>query len=211
MLRAIPMDKADPVTDRDPRNDSFSMADLSLGESGSANLGKEFRGSFINIIREQARQYLNSFPGNEASAGNSHHVHFRKLVRSEEYDKEFYHDEFLEFLSNILCFRIAVTQLATEYKKYLDLSFPDCHLMDTWVWEQKYLESCGNNAEGWEKWMRYSRVRNAVFDSNVFPHPARNQGWSFPKPIDYLAIAFYESNRPAAQVKAELEKLVKCK
>ena len=92
-------------------------------------------------------------------------------------------------------------QIPRYSKEYLGLSFPDCHLVDTWEWEQKYLEACANNEEGWEKWMRYSESRTAVFNSNVFAHPA----------IGYPAIAFYESNCPAAQVKAEIKKLVKCK
>jgi hypothetical protein len=56
-LRAIPIDIANPITNRAPgANADFGIAMLSLGKSGSTtSLGQEFQGSFSNIVLEQAR------------------------------------------------------------------------------------------------------------------------------------------------------------
>ena len=42
-----------------------------------------------------------------------------------------YNKEFLEYPSNVLCFRMLVIKRATDYKNYLGLSINDCHLFDT--------------------------------------------------------------------------------
>jgi hypothetical protein len=225
MLKPIPIDKADPLTNRAPNaNFEVDMAILSLGEPGcivgtaasslgepgSIILGQEFRGSFLNIVREQARQYLNSFPGNDASGCNSHHSRFQSLVRGDSFD-----EEYLETLSNILCYRMSIMKLATDFKDLLDLPIADRHLFDTWAWEQRTLEACDINetdiAKAKEPWTRYENIRQAINDARIFDSPTRNQGFFYSKPSEYLAIAFYVSGRPNEQILSEIEKLVKCK
>jgi hypothetical protein len=211
MLKTIPIDIANPLTNRAPNaNFEVGMATLSLGESGSITLGQEFRGSFSNIVREQARQYLNSFPGNDASGCNSHHAWFQRLVRGESSDKEH-----LGELSNALCYRMSMMKLATDLKDYLDLPIEDGHLFDTWAWEQRTLEACNINGpditKAKEKWMRYEKIQEAILDAGIFDSPAVSQGFFYSKPSEYLAIAFYESSRPKAQILNEIEKLVICK
>ena len=213
MLKTIPIDKSNPLTNRNPKTEflvPLTMANLSLGESGSIHPIEGFRVRYINVVREQARQYLNSFPGNDAVGGNRDHSYFQELVRGKEYDKEF-----LEYLSNVLCFRMSVMKRATDYKNYLGLSIDDCHLFDTWAWEQRTLRACSNQRqiieEGLEKWRQYKDIRTTVFNSRVFDPPVAGQGLTYLKPIDYLAIALYESNRSMAQILAEVEKMVKCK
>jgi hypothetical protein len=131
------------------------------------------------------------------------------MARRYIYDKEF-----LEYLSNVLCFRMSVIKRATDYKNYLGLSIDDCHLFDTWA-EQRTLKACSNQRqiieEGLEKWRRYKDIRTTVFNSRVFDLPVAGQGLTYLKPVNYLAIAFYESNRSIAQILAEAEKMVKCK
>jgi hypothetical protein len=211
MLRTIPIDIANPLTNRAPNiNFEAGMDALSHGESGSITLGQEFQGSFLNIVREQARQYLNSFPGNDASGCNSDHVWFQRLARGESSDMEH-----LEMLSNALCYRMSMMKLATDFKDYLDLSIDDGHLFDAWAWEQKTLESCNINdpdiTKAKDKWTRYEKIREAILDAGVFESPAVSQGLFFSKPSEYLAIAFYESGRSKAQILKEIEKLVICK
>jgi hypothetical protein len=204
MLRTIPIDRANPLTNRAPNaNFEFtsSMATPSVGEFGSITLGQEFQGSFANIVRDQALQYLNSFPGNDASGCNSHHVRFQHLVQGGNYDREY-----LEILSNILCYRMSVMKWATDLKDYLGLPINDGHLFDTWAWEQRTLEACNI-----EEWKRYSEIHTEILDAKVFESPSRVQGFYYSKPSEYLAIGFYESNRPKAQILNEIEKLVACK
>jgi hypothetical protein len=201
MLRTILVDTSNPLTNRAPDSNISSprsLAKLALGESRSIHLGEGFRGSFANIVREQASQYLNSFPGNPAVGGNTlYHSSFHSLVRGEDFD-----NEELEELSDVLSYRAAIMGWATDCKNYLDLTIDDAHLFDTWGWEQLLNE---------EKWNIYKNIRNAVFESRIIGPPAPGQGLSYAKAVDYLAIAFYESNRPKAQVMAELGKLLKSK
>lgn len=213
LLRMIPIDISNPQTNRNPKAEflvPLSKAKFSLGESGSIHPDESFRGRYINIVKEQARQYLNSFPGNDARGGNSVHSNFQELVYGKEYDKEA-----LEYLGNVLCFRMSVMKLATDYKNYLDLSIDDCHLFDTWAWEQRILTACSNQLqsieEGPEIWRQYQDIRKVVFDSHVFDSPVAGQGLFYLKPVEYLAIALCESSRPMAQILAEVEKIVRCK
>lgn len=186
------------------------MDSLSIGESGSIFLGQEFGGNFANIVREQVRQYFKSFPGNDASGCNSHHSYFQSLVQGEIPD-----DEQLEYLSNILCYRMSMMTLATDLKDYLDLQIDDAHLFDTCTWENRVLEGCNRKEPDIEKakepWTRYTDIREAIMKAGVFESPAECQGRYYSKPAEYLAIAFYDSGRPKAQIINEIEKLVICK
>jgi hypothetical protein len=210
MLRTIPIDTANPLTNRAPNGNfetASSMAALSLGESGSVTLGQEFRGSFANIVREQAQQYLNSFPGNDASGCNSHHAWFQRLIRGEKTDKEH-----LEYLSNVLCYRMSIMKWATDLKDYLELPIDDGHHFDTWAWEQRTLEGSNINgpdgSKARENWKRYQDIREDILDAGILDSPAMAQGFFYSKPSEYLAIGFYESNRPKVQILNEIMKLV---
>ncbi len=134
--------------DRTPHAGFDNDIAASIGESGSiasgpepprssstlgeqvkyASLGQDFRGSLINIVREQARQYMASFPGNDASGCNSDHAWFRRLA-----DGELVEEEDAEYLSDVLCYRTSMMRSATDIKNRLDLPIEDGHLCDTWV------------------------------------------------------------------------------
>jgi hypothetical protein len=83
---------------------------------------------------------------------------------------------------------------ATELKNYLNL--PDGHLFDTWAWEQRILEVY-NKENNKENWLRYETIRHAI---HIFDSPTGYQGMYYSKPSEYLAIGFYESNRPKEQI-----------
>jgi hypothetical protein len=216
-LKSIPVDISNPITNRAPGS-GFEVATerLSIGESGSVTIGQEFPGSFMNILREQARQYVNSFPGNDAGGCNNHHGTFQELARGDEFDQEFSNDrEYLGNLSNELCYRRALMTLATNYKDYLELEIADGDLFDTWPWQVKILEACDINEpdqrKAREPWTRYQKIHSAIHDAGIFPHPAPGQGLGYSKPSEYLAIAFYDSGRPEAQILDEIQKLARRK
>lgn len=135
MLRTVPVDTANPLVNRDPTNVQFGMASLSIGQSGSTSSGQGFLGNFSNIVAEQARQYLNSFPGNDASGCNPQHSYFRLLAKGEIPDQgDIFDQEHLENLSTELRYRMSLMEVATRYKDFLGLPIEDCHLFDTWNW-----------------------------------------------------------------------------
>ncbi|ELR08992.1 hypothetical protein GMDG_00610 [Pseudogymnoascus destructans 20631-21] len=195
MLKVIPIDTANPMRNRAPNaNVGGSMASLGVGEYGSTTLGQAFPGNFTNIVAEQARQYLMSFPGNDASGSNPQHSWFRRIARGQITDSEH-----LEILSDELCYRNALTGVATRYKAFLELQMEDAHLFDTWAWVQEQ--------EPNEQWDRFSKIHDAIHDASIFGHPAPSQGFFFAKPTEYLAIAFVKSGRSMEQVLAEIKKL----
>lgn len=167
----------------------------SVGEYGPIALRQEPLGFFANIVAEQARQYLDSFPGNDASVCNSQHSWFQLVAGEVVMDREH-----LEDLSNALLYRNALTGVATRCKDYLQLPIADAHLFDAWGWQLKQ--------ESNEQRDSFSKIHNAIIGASVFGHPEPHQGLFFAKPTEYLAIGFVKSGRPFEQVFAEIERLV---
>ncbi|OBT68175.1 hypothetical protein VE03_02403 [Pseudogymnoascus sp. 23342-1-I1] len=172
------------------------LASSSLGEFGSAPLGLARLGSFANIVAEQARQYLNSYPGNDASAFNPQHSWFRRIARGQITDREH-----LEILSDELCYRNALTGAATRYKDFLELPIEDAHLFDAWAWQHAWQQEQKPN----KQWDRYLTIHHTIHNASVFGLPEPHQGYFFAKPTKYLAIAFVKSGRPMQQVLAEIK------
>ena len=175
-------------------NRPTEQASLSVGEDISSGFRLACLGSFANIVAEQARRYLKSFPGNDASGSNPQHGWFRLIAGGETTDRDH-----LEVLFDELCYRNALTRVATICKDLLQLPIEDAHLFDTWAWQQEQ--------EPNEQWDRYSKIRHAIHDAAVFGHPEPHQGFFFGKPTEYLAIAFVKSGRPMEQVLAEIKKI----
>lgn len=207
MLRSIPIDISNPLLNRAPNTNSSpteNLGDLSIGESGSIHQGMGFQGSFSNIVREQAWQYLHSFPGNSALGTNSHHSTFERLVKGKDFD--YNNHEHLKYLSNVLLYRNDMMKWVTNCKNYLDLTIDDAHLFDSWGWQQQFWSS-----KDYKSQMDvYEKIFKAVADARIVDYPTREQGWFFTKPRDYLTIAFYESGRTKAQIMADIENLVNC-
>ena len=44
----------------------------------------------------------------------------------------------LEHLSDVLIYRNSLIKLATEYKAFLGLEFPDCAMYDVEAWKNRY-------------------------------------------------------------------------
>lgn len=172
------------------------VASSSVGECGSAPLGLARLGSFADIVAEQARQYLNSFPGNDVSGFNPQHGWYRRIASGWQLTDR----DHLEDLSNELCYRNSLTRTVTRYKDLLQLPIEDAHLFDTWAWKQEQKPD--------EQWDDYLTIYAAIHYASVFGHPEPNQGYFFAKPTEYLAIAFVKSGRLMEQVHAEIEKLV---
>jgi hypothetical protein len=130
MLGTIPIDISNPLSNRAP--DAMvlsprSSANLSLGQPGSTRVREGFQGSFSNIVREQAWQYLSSYRGNSASGGNTpYHKKFKDLVDGKDFEMEG-----LQVLSNVLSYRAAMIGWATSCKDYLNLPINDVHLFNT--------------------------------------------------------------------------------
>ncbi|OBT96019.1 hypothetical protein VE01_06796 [Pseudogymnoascus verrucosus] len=157
-------------------SDIEKLASWRAGEYGSTASGQALPENFASIVAEQARQYLESFPGNDASGCNPQHSWFRRLAEGQTADREH-----LQALFDELRYRNMLTRVATRCKNYLGLYIEDAHLFDTWAWLQEQ--------EPNEQWDRYSKIHDAIFDASVFGHPAPNQGFFFAKPTEYLAIA----------------------
>jgi hypothetical protein len=179
-------------------SDIEKLASWRVGEYGSTASGQALPENFASIVAEQARQYLESFPGNDASGCNPQHSWFRRLAEGQTTDREH-----LQVLFDELRYRNVLTRVATRCKNYLGLYIDDAHLFDTWAWLQEQ-EPNG-------QWDRYSKIHDAIFDASVFGHPAPNQGFFFAKPTEYLAIAFVKSDRHMEQVFADIRKLVACR
>ncbi|KFY46316.1 hypothetical protein V494_00498 [Pseudogymnoascus sp. VKM F-4513 (FW-928)] len=176
-------------------NLELGMASLSIGQSRSTTLGQGFPGNFSNIVAEQARQYLNSFPGNDALGSNNQHSYFRLVAKGEISDPEH-----LEDLSDELRYRMSLMEVATRYKNFLELPIEDCHLFDTYAWEAWH-----NGGEN--EWHPYEEIRARILDASIFGLPVGNQGFLYTKPSEYLAIGFIKSGQSKAQMLAYTEKL----
>ncbi|KFY84331.1 hypothetical protein V500_09408 [Pseudogymnoascus sp. VKM F-4518 (FW-2643)] len=175
-------------------NRPTEQASLIVGEDISSGFRLACLGSFANIVAEQARRYLKSFPGNDASGSNPQHGWFRLIAGEETTDRDH-----LEVLFDELCYRNALTRAATICKDLLQLPIEDARLFDTWAWQQEQ--------ESNERWDRFLKIRHAIHDASVFGHPEPYQGYFFAKPTEYLAIAFVKSGRPMEQVLAEIKKI----
>lgn len=184
-------------TDSAPNTDSEAGTAISITiDPGSTSMGRDFSRLFSDIVCEQARQYMNSYPGNHAWGCNTpHHTRFANLARGiVHFEGSLGHD------SDVLCYRLSMTKLATDIKNYLDLPIADAHLFDIWAWHLKQ--------EPNEQWDRFSRIHEAVHTAPVFGYPEPEQGLFFNKPFHYLAIAFVKSGRSMEQVHADIENLI---
>ena len=98
---------------------------------------------------------------------------------------------------------------ATHYRDFLHLEFPPCHMFptDMWMWEL-----CSDiNQEGRAgrlaaaKLARYLAIRELAV--SVFRPARKDQGHTYKKPIDYLAMALCDSEYSLEQTKTALDDL----
>jgi hypothetical protein len=208
MLRRIPVDTADPITDRCPKaqhnqtSPGQTSAELSQGLCGSSSVC-----GLREVVQSMAEGYMLSFPGRDSYASNVYHYTFRNLVSG----KGVVEPDELNFLFDILNYRLSSMRLASDYASFLSLPISDCFAHDTDAWIQDVLLA-GRQHEparqvAREKWNHYEAAHDLVDDARIFDAALPDQGWSYSKPCDYLAVGLVESGMTLEQVEIALKKL----
>ncbi|KAH8651889.1 hypothetical protein BGZ60DRAFT_520024 [Tricladium varicosporioides] len=156
--------------------------------------GAPTRKSQQNIIYEKAKYFMQSYPGDINTGANSCHRSFISLLNNEEIS-----DEFLVTLNNILDYRINLMSWATLYAQIMGVDSITIFEMDCEKWKRNMVVS---NPETYE---RFKIIRDYIKEIKIFEKPMREQGQTFEKPKDYLAIALASSNMERGGVKRELD------
>ncbi|KFY46315.1 hypothetical protein V494_00497 [Pseudogymnoascus sp. VKM F-4513 (FW-928)] len=169
----------------------------------STTLGLEIPENFSDIVAEQARQYLRSFPGNDASEWNQQHIWFRHIARGGTTDREH-----LRVLSNELLYRNSMTAVATRFKNALGISMANADLCNTWMWLDGRIWMRGQVYH--EHWQRLLHIYHAIHEASVFRPPGPHEGLFFAKPAEYLAIALSSSSQSMEQILAGINWLKIC-
>jgi hypothetical protein len=104
-------------------------------------------------------------------------------------------------------------QLATNYKDFLGLDFPDCHefCVEGWKDPLHIAASSQKSREARAKLEREQEIRDMIQGKSIFFEPSGDQGWPYSKPPIYFAIALAESKMTEDQVEEALSKLANCK
>ncbi|KAI9761809.1 MAG: hypothetical protein M1840_001689 [Geoglossum simile] len=206
MLRGIPVDIADPKTNRTPHAEEShpvaSQTDIQLNEGLRG--GMAIRG-IGRVTQMMAYHYLNSFPGNDHLGGNTHHRRIRDFLAGKGYPQE------AESLHPILAYRLHSMELATDYKDYLSFTFPDCTSYDFDAWIRGICLDCrqqGPPGQAAKERLKYFRkVHSCIGDSEIFDSAFSDQGWTYSKPGNYLAAALCNSGLSPSEVEEAVTKL----
>ncbi|KFY45212.1 hypothetical protein V495_03076 [Pseudogymnoascus sp. VKM F-4514 (FW-929)] len=154
-------------------NSEVDTASPKTAESVSTRIGQVFTKILAAVVCEQAWQYMNSYPGEEARGCNiSYHSRFGRLAQGIV-DCE----DSLERQSDILCYRLSMIKLATEWKDCLGLPMVDAHLFDVIPW----FEGLGEFTEANTPWLLYSHLHYQILRANIFDRPV---GTFYSKPAD---------------------------
>ena len=133
----------------------------------------------------------------------------RQLRRQIRYPHE------VESLHPILEYRLCSMELATDYKNYLSLTFPDCNSYDFDAWLHDICLNCrqqGLSGQAANKRLRYYRdVQRCIEDSGIFDLALPGQSWTYSKPDNYLAAAMCSLGLSLTQVEKAVGKLQACK
>ncbi|KFZ12620.1 hypothetical protein V502_07010 [Pseudogymnoascus sp. VKM F-4520 (FW-2644)] len=189
-----------------PNADSeVDTATLSTIERGCMSTEREFSKLFSDIVCEQARRYMNSYPGNGALGCNTpYHARFEQLAQGYiQYEEAFGR------CSDVLHYRMSMIKLATEMKNYLGLPIEDARLFDVLSWEARLVSGMHYKDITKEDspWTRYKDIISMIRKACIFDSPVGNQGLFYPKPSEYLAAALYDSGRSMVQIASDIEKL----
>ncbi|KAI9766498.1 MAG: hypothetical protein M1840_006455 [Geoglossum simile] len=101
-------------------------------------------------------------------------------------------------LGYTLSYRLEGMAMATDYKNFLGLEYPDCTACRVEAWTYPLSESKEKEAK--YKLLKFDRIRGMIHDAEIFSAAADDQGWDYNKPGQYLATAFVESNRTREEV-----------
>ena len=158
----------------------------------------------IHAIRDMAYGYLSSFPGRDGGADNLV-LHRAASLALDGKKLETWE---LEGLQPALKYRLDSIKLASEYKDILELNFADCEDFDYGSWEETaILERKDPSARSF-KYDLYAKYRKIIDDADVFDPPAREAGWTYTKPYEYLAVACLESGFDTDKVKGAVATLL---
>jgi hypothetical protein len=185
-------------------NSEVDTASPKTAESVSTSIVQVFTKLFATVVCEQAWQYMNSYPGNDAWRSNSSYHRRFGLLSQGIIDYE----DSVEEDSKVLCYRLSMINLVTELKDYMGLPMVDAHLFDVCTWMETLLIKCRHNpgiSSAEKPCKLYHNIYRMVFDAKIFDPPV---GFSYSKPTEYLAIAFYESGRSTEQISYDIEKLI---
>ena len=171
----------------------------------SSNLS-EYR----TIAEARARDSLSSYPGNDSFGGNGDHQGIRDLLKGKIVS-----GSDLDELGHVLFYRMQCMELATKYKDYLNLEFPNCTSYDSYASTLQTVLAANNSGNSGEsarlKRARYCGIRAMVWKKKIFGAAVSRQGLTCLKPRDYLAIALAESQMSVVEVEVALDKLVQCR
>lgn len=149
-------------------------------------------------LRSAASEYFDSNPGRSCQSGNhSLHTFLQKLLKYQYLELE----ELRRFQGQVQ-YRLSIIRLATSCKDLLKISFPDCAQFDMDDWYTKATVQAAGSDEGVrsrakERLKRWTVVHELMEAAQIFPEADINvQGWPYPKPEKYLAVAISECSDP---------------
>ncbi|KAH0566222.1 hypothetical protein GP486_000369 [Trichoglossum hirsutum] len=194
--------QADGFSNRDPSSiftGSFALGGLSETRSGSAMrlTPTKTMPQIYTMVRALAAGYAKSFPGmDNISINTALHTSVRSLLAGEG-NFEGRVDGMLA-LGYILSYRLEGMTMATNYKDFLSLDYPDCTSCCVEAWIFPLYESKEKEAK--EKLAKYREAKSMIKAAKIFSTAADGQGYDYDKPEEYLAIAFVESGKSKNEV-----------
>jgi hypothetical protein len=182
-------------------------------ESSFGFAGGSLKGSLKvrnNVIRERIFSYLNSFPGDDNSGSNWVHTQLRRILKGEEVD-----DETLTFMDDVIGYRNSLLNLATDFVAILDLNFAPAKEFSVTKWLEKNAMERGSktlevSTKGRLDLEEFKMVHKHIAETRLFGLPTLQQGPSYEKPKEYLAIALTSTNLSKEEIVAKIAKLRKC-
>lgn len=149
-------------------------------------------------VRSAASEYFDSNPGRSCQSGNhALHTFLQKVLQYQYFNLE----ELRRFQSQVQ-YMISIIRFATNCKDLLKISFPDCAQFDMDDWYTKTtVQAAGSDerlrSRAKEPLKRWTAVYGLIEASQIFPEAEINvQGWPYPKPEKYLAVAICECLDP---------------
>lgn len=164
----------------------------------------------LNILRERAFVYMNTFPGADNSGNN---IVLHALLRSLLQGDDNFDDMTLDYMDSALDYRDFLVNLATDFAQMADLNLGDARKFDVEGWLQKKVAErkqtdLNVSATAREQLDKYLKIRNLIVSKKLFGIPlAQTQGPAYERPKEYLAIAFAMTNLSFEEVEDRVNKL----
>ncbi|KAI9759328.1 MAG: hypothetical protein M1840_003376 [Geoglossum simile] len=194
--------QADRFSNRDPSSiftGLFVLSGLSETRSESAMwlTSTKTMPQIYTMVRALAAGYAKSFPGmDNVSINTTLHTGVRSLLAGEG-NFEGQVDSMLA-LRYILSYRLEGMTMATNYKDFLSLDYPDCTSCCVEAWTFPLYKSKEKEAK--EKLAKYREAKSMIKVVKIFSTAVDGQGYDYNKPEEYLAIAFVESRKSKNEV-----------